>query len=337
MPFIESTYRPPRLFRWTHAQTVYPTLFRRVAHPPYRRETLTTVDGDFLDLDFWRQSVPMKGALSSRPLAIIAHGMEGSSNAVYVRGMAVALYAAGWDILAWNMRGCGGQPNKKKFFYHSGKTDDLAAVIAHAQKTHAAIDLLGFSLGGNVLLKYLGEIGERIPTGLRGAVAVSVPCDLEACAENLRRPVNFIYLKRFLLSFHAKIRAKMKAMPGVVNDEAFAHIRDIHDFDNRYTAPDFGYADAHAYWQANASLAFLPSIALPTLLLNSLDDPFLSPSCYPREIAAANPNFFLEIPRYGGHCSFIARNPDRLYYSEARAREFLMGIAKSVRTGTSVT
>ncbi len=333
MPLIDSPYRPPLYFRWSHAQTVYPTLFRRVAQPPYRRETIETADGDFLDLDFWCQSMPSKGALSSRPLAVIAHGMEGSSDAVYVRGMAVALYAAGWDILAWNMRGCGGQPNKKKFFYHSGKTDDLEAVIAHGQKTHAVFDLLGFSLGGNVLLKYLGEIGGRIPAGLRGAVAVSVPCDLEACAENLRRPVNFIYLKRFLLSFRGKVRAKMKTLPSEISDDAFSHIRDIHDFDNRYTAPDFGYPDAHAYWQANACLAFLPAIVVPTLLLTSLDDPFLSATCYPREIARANPNFCLEISKHGGHCSFIAAHSDGLYYSEARAREFL----KSVRTGTAIT
>jgi uncharacterized protein len=343
VPFIASAYKAPFGFGNGDLQTVYPTLFRRLPPLPYRRETLMMMDGDYLDLDWLchdSSSEKKPGAASpgNPPLAVLAHGMEGKSDAIYMRGMARCLFAAGFDILAWNMRGCGGRPNLKPHFYHSGKTEDLREVLAHATQSHARYALVGFSLGGNVVLKHLGEIGkdaEQAPaptlpirkSGLIGAVAISVPVDLQACATRLAHPRNYIYQKRFLLSFRAKLRAKMLASPGTVSDAAFRgtrRIRSILDFDNAYTAPDFGYPDAETYWAANASLGYLRRIQSPTLMLSSLDDPFLSPSCHPRDLSESHPCLHYEQSLMGGHCGFIEFNTERAYYSESRARDFLL-------------
>jgi len=281
------------------------------------RRRFETADGDFLDLDFWlepgEQHLSPTGygneyvtsAKQARPLAIIAHGMEGSSDAHYIRGMARALHQAGYDICAWNMRGCGGEPNRLPSFYHSGKTDDLAAIINCLAPHYTEIVLVGFSLGGNVTLKYLGECGSQIDSRIRAAMAISAPCDLAACAEVLRRRSNFIYLKRFLLSFWKKIRQKMALMPERLNDIGYSSIRDFRDFDNRYTAPDFGYPNADAYWKANSSTQFLMDIAVPTLLLSSQDDPFLSPECFPKIVAQSHDLFTFELAAFGGHCGFM--------------------------------
>jgi len=319
-----SPYRPPWGFSHAHLQTVYPTLFRRIRGPVYQAETLTTEDDDFLDLSWLRHpAAGMKESREARPLAVLAHGMEGSSQAIYMRGMARAFFAAGWDVLAWNMRGCGGRPNALNSFYHSGKTDDLEAVIRHARPAYARLALIGFSLGGNVVLKYLGEQGKAVRDFILGAAVISVPCDLAGCAEELARKRNFIYLQRFLHSFRGKIRAKMKSRPGAVNDQGFGAIQNFRDFDNRYTAPDFGYPDAETYWRANSSLAYLPNLAIPCLMLSSADDPFLSPGCLPRAIAEKHPSLLLEISHHGGHCGFLRFARDGHYYSEIRCLEFL--------------
>ncbi len=327
MPLIASSYRPPFLFRWKHVQTIYPTLFRRVYPLPYRRERLDTPDGDFLFLD-WLE----KG---HNRLAVISHGMEGHSESKYVAAMAHALSEEGWDSLGWNMRGCGGEVNRQVSFYHSGKTDDLETVLQYAPKSYTQIALVGFSLGGNVVLKYLGEKGargEKIDSRIKAAVAFSAPCDLEGCATELSKPQNWIYLNRFLFNFRRKIRAKMKALPGRIDDKGFHRIRTFKAFDDRYTAKDFGYTCAEEYWRANGSGRFLSGITVPTLLVNALDDPFLSPECYPFAQAEANPHFYLETPSHGGHVGFIELDefgqfgklsaPGR-YFTERRAAAFL--------------
>jgi uncharacterized protein len=333
MPCIHSPYRAPWFGRAGDIQTVLPTLFRKVPPLPFRRSVLETEDGDELLLDACFASGPRNthetvseqggGAAYPRPLAIVAHGMEGSSESWYVRGMAQALFNRGWDILAWNMRGCGGRPNRKVSFYHSGKTDDLRAVIRHAQQSHARYALVGFSLGGNVVLKHMGELGGESAPGFIAAAAISVPVDLSGCASRLALWRNYVYQKRFLVYFHAKIRAKMRVLPGQIDDAGFAALRTLKDFDNRYTAPDFGYADAEAYWEANSSLRFLKSIEKPTLLLTSLDDPFLSESCFPVEVAELHPWLTLELSRKGGHCGFMAHGLQGPYYGEMRVAEYL--------------
>jgi len=239
--------------------------------------------------------------------------------------MVRALNRRGWDAMAVNFRGCGGQANARLRFYHSGDTDDLRAVIGHAtgQRSYAGLALIGFSLGGNVVLKYLGETGASVHPLVRAAVTISAPCDLGPAAEAIGRPRNRLYMKRFLRMLHEKIRMKMEIFPGKIDDRDFHQIKDFRDFDERYTAPLHGFTGANDYWTKASSKPFLPNIAVPTLMISAADDPFLSPSCFPRKQAGGNSRLFLEIPQHGGHVGFVAFNPEGEYWSESRATAFL--------------
>jgi hypothetical protein len=305
------------MLRNPHLQTVFPTLARRIPPAPYRRERIATDDGDFLDLDWC--------ARGRRRLAILSHGLEGDSDRIYIRGMTRALVREGWDILAWNFRSCSGEPNRLLRFYHSGAWEDLARVVAHAIQRDATRDiaLVGFSVGGNLTLLYLGRLGSAAPSQVRAAVALSVPCDLASSAARLARPANRLYMAYFLRSLRAKIRAKMAIRPGELDDKGFESIRTFADFDARYTAPLNGFAGAADYWRRSSSRPLLPGIARPTLLINAADDPFLAPACYPLAEARANPALTLEVPAHGGHVGFVDFNPQGRYWSEWRTCRFL--------------
>lgn len=316
MPLLPSPpYRPPRGFANPHVQTVWAGRLRRVAAPPYRRERIETADGDFLDLDH----LPAAG--STDRAAVIAHGLEGSSARPYVRGMARALAAAGWDAVAWNLRGCSGEPNRAARLYHSGATEDLDAVVRHLLPRYRRLALVGFSLGGNLTLKYLGE-AERDPRVV-AAVAFSVPVDLAASAAVLARRRNAPYMAYFLRRLRRKVRQKAAQFPDRVSAEGLRRLRTFRAFDDRYTAPLHGFADAEDYWARASSRRFLPAIRIPTLLVNAADDPFLAPACFPRAEAEASAAFHLEVPRHGGHVGFVAFHPDGTYWSERRAAAFL--------------
>ena len=297
-------------------QSIFPTLFRRRRSPGYTRERIETPDGDFLDLDWAR--------VGARRLAILSHGLEGNSRSSYVLGMSRALIAQGWDVLAWNYRGCSGEPNRRLRSYHSGATDDLETVVHHAaQRDYQAIALIGFSLGGNMTLLYLGRYAERAHPRIKAAAVFSVPCDLAGSAGVLARPVNRVYMKYFLDKLHGKIRAKMQRMPGRVHDNGFHRIRTFQEFDDRYTAPIHGFRDAADYWKQCSSKPVIPGIRIPVLMVQAKNDPFLSPSCFPEREAAGNPNFSLIMPASGGHVGFIAFNSQGRYWSEAQAAAFL--------------
>lgn len=316
MPVVpHSDYTPPRLLSNGHIQTIIPSFFRRV-EIAYQRERIDIPDGDFLDLDWSR--------IESDKLAILSHGLEGSSDRAYMRGMAKAFNVHGWDALAWNYRGCSGVPNRKLKSYHSGATGDLETVIKHALFLNQYIELclVGFSMGGNITLKYLGENGDSIPEEVKSAVAFSVPCDLKSSAEKLARFSNKIYMHRFLGFLHKKIQLKMKMFPGEINDDGFDQIRTFKEFDDRYTAPIHGFEDAEDYWRKCSSKQFLDNIRIPTLLINSKNDPFLSEACYPIEQAKSNPYLCLEIPESGGHVGFISLHNNGIYWSESKAVSF---------------
>lgn len=317
MPWSESTYRAPPGFSNGHVQTIFPALFRHVRPVTKRRETLTTPDGDLLGLA-WNTEA------RSKRLAVLSHGLEGSALDTYVQGMARAFLRRGWDVLAWNFRGCGGTPNRRLRSYHSGSSDDLALVVNHAARTHPIIALIGFSLGGNVTLKYLGE--PHVHPAVSGAAAFSVPCDLASSALRLEHPANRLYMARFLVALRAKIRAKMIQFPGALRDEGLAAMRTFRQFDGAYTAPIHGFADAEDYWRRASSRTFLPAIRVPTLLVNALDDPFLPPPCFPRAEAEANAALVLETPARGGHLGFVTFHRAGEYWSETRAATFLAGL-----------
>ena len=316
MPIVESLFRPPPWLRNPHVQTVWAVLARRGNGLRYERERLELADGDFLDLDWSR-------AEHGDRLAILSHGLEGDSSAGYVRGMAAALNAAGWDALAWSFRGCGPEPNRLLRFYHSGETSDLGRVIAHAAPAYRQVALIGFSLGGNLTLKYLGEAPPH--PAVAAGVAVSAPVDLAASARRLDRlRSNRVYLRRFLKTLVAKVEAKARVFPGEIDTMGIRRIRSFQEFDDRYTARLHGFRDAADYWARASARPFLPQIGVPTLLINARDDPFLAPECFPTPEAEASACFFLEAPAHGGHVAFVdalrRRGPNWL---ERRTVEFL--------------
>jgi predicted alpha/beta-fold hydrolase len=318
MPVIaKSSYVPPIGFSNAHIQTIFPTLFRKVKGVSYRRERIKTPDEDFLDLDW--------SSVGARKVAIVSHGLEGSSDRWYVLGLVRALNRSGWDALAWNMRGCSGEPNKTVRSYHSGASEDLAVVVEHVigGGNYDSLGLVGFSLGGNLTLKYLGERGFEINKAIIGAVTCSVPCDLASGAEQMAKPANKMYMKRFTRMLHEKIKAKMRVMPGRLNDKDYNRIKTFKEFDDRYTAPLNGFRDAEDYYHRASCTQFIPKIIIPALLVNAKNDPFLPEACYPLEEAEANPNFFLEMPKSGGHVGFISFNKRREYWFESRVVSFL--------------
>lgn len=320
MPLLTtSDYRPAALLANGHLQTIAASTLRRVPGVHYRRERLELPDGDFLDLDW-----SLAGPTPARRLGIISHGLEGDSNRPYVRGMARALNQAGFDALAWNYRGCGGETNRLLRAYHLGDTDDLAAVVDYAVEGqyYAELFLTGFSAGGNVTLKYLGENATRVPSQVQRAAVFSVPTDLKASSVHIGRWQNQIYLRRFLASLRRKMRVKAAHLPGQLDLSALDELRDFPQFDERYTAPLHGFTSADDYYEQSASGRYLDGICLPTLLVNALNDPFLPPSCFPREAAAASPFFYLETPAEGGHVGFNEGAPNGTYYSERRAVDF---------------
>lgn len=314
MPLIrESTYRPPAWLPGGHLQTVHPVLFRKVKTVTNRLERLELDDGDFLDLEW-------AGNRGER-LAIISHGLEGCSRAKYVQGMAAALLNRGWDVLAWGFRGCSGEPNRLASFYHSGKTEDLELVIRHALAVNPAkkIDLIGFSLGGNLTLKYIGERGCDIHPAIHRAVAFSVPCELACSSAKLAQWQNRIYMERFMKSLQEKVKQKHKQFPTDLDITGVDGMRTFAEFDDRFTAPLHGFDGASDYWKSSSCRQFLGSISIPALLVSAKNDPILGLRCYPHEEAEVSESFFLQIPANGGHVGFGA---GKEYWSEKGQRNF---------------
>lgn len=335
MPLVEtSDYRPPRWLPTAHAQTIYPALFRKVAGVRYTRERLTLPDRDFLDLDWaevgTRNSEFGMGSLRTPPspfpvLVILSHGLEGDSTRQYILGMVRLLNHQGFDCLAWNYRSCSGEPNASLRFYHSGATDDLETVVAHARaKGYARICLVGFSLGGNLTLKYLGERGQSVASFIEKAVVFSVPLHLSSSSTYLERGFSRVYSRRFNRSLGKKIKEKAARMPGHLSAEPLKKIRTLRDFDDFYTAKLHGFHDAEDYYEQNSSLRFVGEIAVPTLVINAQNDPFLSPECYPFEAMKVLSNVWFEAPAQGGHCGFYPADYDGTLWSERRGLGFLM-------------
>lgn len=308
------TYKAPSLFFSPHLETIFPSLMRRVSLQAYTRERISTPDDDFLDLDWLTQN--------SKKLVIISHGLEGSSQRPYIKGMAKVFFENGYDVAAWNYRGCGEEMNKQLRFYHSGATDDLNVVIDHAidKKGYNEIYLVGFSLGGNITLKFMGEKESR--KEIKKAVGISVPLDLKTSCEKISEPGNWIYSRRFLKSLKLKVSNKSKLMREI-DVKGIDKIKTLKDFDDRYTAPLHGFKDAYDYYSKCSSINFLKTIRKPVLILNAANDPFLSKECFPDEAALSNPMITFEILSRGGHVGFAQFGKNGVYWSEQRAFDFI--------------
>ena len=284
----------------------------------YKRERIITPDNDFLDLD-WCHSV-LYG--KSGQLVIISHGLEGDSNRQYVKGMVKICQQSGIDALAWNFRSCGPEMNKNLRFYHSGATDDLDTVVKHAIKNgYKAIFLIGFSIGGNLTLKYLGE--NKALSEIKKAVVFSVPMHLSGGSKEISKTENWFYNKRFLISLTKKIKVKSKHFPLELNLANLGKIKTIKDFDDEYTSKLHGFINAEDYYAKNSSIIFVENIEVPTLIINALNDPFLSKECYPNIDLNKNPIIQYEYPVEGGHCGFYQNEYNGALWSELRAMDFI--------------
>jgi len=318
MPVIrhKDAYRPP-LYQFNgHLQTILPSMFRKGPELPYERERLILSDGDFVDLDWLVQS-------GRKQLALLSHGLEGNSHKAYIKGMASLFFQRGWDVLAWNCRSCSGELNLRPRLYNHGEIGDIAEVILHALRLldYEQIVLIGFSMGGNILLKYLGVHGREVPEPVRRGVAFSAPVVLRSSVEALEQPENAFYKKHFLRRLKAKVTAKARQYPDLVDLDDFQRIGHWSDFDEYFSAPLNGYASAEDFYQKGSSLHFLDGLQRPVLLVNAWNDPILGPACYPETYAGGHDFLFLEAPPQGGHVGFaLPRQPHT--WAEYRALEF---------------
>ncbi len=299
MPILKSDFNPTIPFKNPHINTIY-RAFHSKNKVNYSRERVITWDNDFIDLDF--------SFRNSTSLVLLIHGLEGDATSNYMLSTVSYLNKKGFDTVCMNLRGCSGEDNLNLETYHSGKTDDVDFIINHLVASHdySNIILCGFSLGGNLILKYLGE-SQNIPSLVEGAIAVSVPVDLTTAQLELSKLKNKLYRLEFMKSLKRKILEKSKKHKEYCIDRSklekatqFVHIEEL------YTAPVFGFESPMDYYSKASSKPFIPKIKHKTLLINAKNDSFLSKECYPVEEAKASKNFYLLMPLYGGHVGFMS-------------------------------
>lgn len=311
MPIISSKYKSPFILKSGDLQSILASIYTPKVKVQYTRERIATHDGDFLDLDW--------SLVGSNRLAIITHGLEGSSQSTHILRIVQTLNDEKWDCLAWNMRGCSGEPNLQLRTYHSGFTEDLTTVFSEAlfKKRYQEIILVGFSAGGNMTLKFLGEQSAEVSTLIRAAITFSVPTCLTSTAKNLASFRNKIYMNHFLGRLKGKLELKEKTFD--LNLKNLKKLKNFFDYDTLFTAPLFGYKSAEELWTKNSSKLYLKNIKVPTLIINAADDPILGRDCYPLEEAKNSEYVFLELPKNGGHNGFFGNN----YYPGKRVIEFI--------------
>jgi predicted alpha/beta-fold hydrolase len=309
-------YAPAPWLFGPNLMTIFGPVFRPGPRVPVTRERWELSDGDFVDVD--RMAGP-----ADAPLLLTLHGLEGSSSAHYIRGLLAQARARGWRALALNFRGCSGDMNRLVRSYHSGETGDLDEMVRRARAEADRIVLAGCSLGGNVLVKWLGEQGTAVPRELKAAVALSVPFDLALSAQTLDGPGfwRWVYRTRFLRTLKRKSLGKLKKFPGAADEARVRRARTLFEFDDALTARVHGFAGAPDYYAQSSSGGFVDRIRIPLLLVSASDDPFIPARCIPR---ATNPSVTVEVSPRGGHLGFIEGPPWRpRFYAERRAAEFL--------------
>jgi predicted alpha/beta-fold hydrolase len=303
--------------RFPHLGTVLGTIGRPWPRPAGRRERFELPDGDFLDLTIYGSPGP------KTPLAVVLHGLEGSSGAPYVRGLAHELASRGVGAVAVDFRGCSGTPNRLPRFYHSGETGDLDFVVRRlaAERPGRPLALAGFSLGGNVVAKYLGERGDDLPPELLGGAVVSVPFDLAACARTLDSGGfwNFVYRERFLRKLRRKALAKARRFPDAINAAGVARARSFAEYDEVLTSRLHGFAGAEDYWSRSSAGRFLDGVRRPLLAIAAEDDPIVPRASLPVDRLRANRDITFELRPSGGHVAFL-EGPFWRFRSSAEGR-----------------
>ena len=299
MPILKSDFSPTLPFKNAHFNTMYrPFFVKDVCN--YKRKRIQTWDNDFIDLDF--------SLVHSKTLILLIHGLEGSSNSKYMTSTSNYLNKEGLDTVCLNLRGCSGEDNLLLSTYHSGKTDDVDFVINHLLENYEYdnIIIVGFSLGGNLTLKYLGQYQEKLSHKIKGGIAVSVPVDITSAEIEMDKLKNKLYVEIFFKTIKNKILEKAHKFPeyNLDKDKLFKATKFKH-LEHLYTIPVFGFVNPEDYWKKASSKPYLAKIDRPTLLINAKDDTFLSAACYPTKEAIQSNNFYLETPNYGGHVGFV--------------------------------
>ncbi len=302
-----------------NVETIFTHMRRIVRGVRYKRERIETPDGDFLDLDWSR--------VDSSRLLILSHGLEGSSESIYIKGMTKAGNRDGFDVLAWNFRGCSGVPNRKAYSYHSGSTHDMRTLMRHVVKKdqYEEIYLIGYSMGANLTLKYLGEEEVYTPKQIKAAATFCAPCDLSAACVNISKGFNRFYSNRFLKSLVAKVHVKRRTIPDYpISVADLERVTDLRSFDDVVTAPIHNFRDAEDYYQQCRSDRFIKKIHIPTLIVNPKSDPFFPKSTYPIRQCADHKKVYLEMPKTGGHVAFYTpKAKNGIYWSDERALRFI--------------
>ncbi len=296
---ISETFTPPWWLKNPHLQTLWASLCSPSTDPGYQRQHLELPDGDFLELDWCRNPG------SDAPIVLILHGLEGSSRSSYVRRLALDLYPQGYQCLIMHFRGCGDHPNRLQRTYHSGETGDVDLITRWLRHAYPArpIAIIGYSLGANVLLKWLGEQQDSAP--IQAAVAICPPLRLEVCARRLEHGFSRVYQKLLLKSLINKILSKFQHRASPLDLTRVARAKTFFEFDDAVTAPLHGFASADEYYRQSSSRPYLKSIHKPCLIISSSDDPFMTPEVLPK-LNELGPQSQLEITRYGGHVGFVA-------------------------------
>jgi predicted alpha/beta-fold hydrolase len=322
MPELRSNFKPAWWLPGPHLPTIWGKMARR--RPPVhdRLERIATPDSDHVTLA--RMGTITKGV----PHLLLLHGLEAKITAKYAHGLLEEARKLGWSGDMLMFRSCDGEVNSARRFYHSGETTDLDLVVRRLIADHPDLHLVmcGVSLGGNVLLKWLGEQGSAVPAQVRRAAAVSVPYDLEAGARFMEKGFARIYVRHFLGTLLEKTARKLELYPDLCSIEKLRAARTFFEFDDLLTGPVHGFTGAHDYYQRSSSIRFLREVRVPTLLINALNDPFLPRSVLEtvREIARDNQHLFVEFPLAGGHVGWVAGQPwSQTYFMESRVVEWL--------------
>ena len=324
MPIIQSAYKSPLIFKNPHFSTVFASLFRKVNGVNYTRERFNLSDGDFVDLDWSKAAIDSQ----STSLVIITHGLLGSSNRQYVKATAKLFNQNGWDALAWNHRGMSGEPNRLEKMTIHGSIDELSEIVDFVLKLgkYKNIALVGWSKGGNISLKYAGEMGENIPKEIKSIAAVSVPTDVYGSVQVMGK--TSFYANRFKKKLYNFLATK-KHLIDPHKFEKFSKYTTLEDFSENYVARLNGFKNSKEYYVKCSSIDYLKNITVPTLILNALNDPILSLTCSPFQLAKKSDIIHLETPMHGGHCAFYSFNSDGIYWGDRRVFEFVSGIVDS--------
>ena len=326
-------YSAPRWLPGGHLQTLYAPLFAPRLRIGYRRERWNTPDGDFIDLDWVDESstkleTQNPESATSRPLVVLFHGLEGNSGSHYATELMAAVRTMGWRGVVVHFRGCSGEINRLRRAYHSGDSAEIDWILRRLRHAHPLSPLVavGVSLGGNALLKWLGEQRAAATEVVSAAAAVSAPVDLMAAGNALDAGFNLIYTRNFLITMKRKTLAKLARYPDLCDCERMQRSRTLREFDNAVTAPLHGYRDTDDYWTRASSKPLLREIAVSTLMVNAQNDPFLPPQALPRRDEVAS-NVYLEFPAAGGHVGFVEGVfPGTLAWLPRRVLGFFNGI-----------